>query len=122
MTTTEPLVETPEFSAFEIAELCMKANALNRIVTKKKVLRAIHNPRKTVKMLLGNKGVSSLIISQKDLAQDVTTNSLPFNMTKSMGMSLILSASTDAKSPAIIIKSASLPSSIEPLIWSSPEQ
>jgi len=50
---TEPLVETPEFSASEISELCMKANAINRTVTKKKVLRAMRNPRKTVKMLLG---------------------------------------------------------------------
>ncbi len=49
---TEPLVETPEFSASEISELCMKANAINRTLTRKKVLKAIRHPRKTAKMLL----------------------------------------------------------------------
>ena len=50
---TEPLVETPEFSASEISELCMKANAINRTLTRKKVLKAMRHPRKTAKMLLG---------------------------------------------------------------------
>jgi anaerobic magnesium-protoporphyrin IX monomethyl ester cyclase len=49
---TEPLVETPEFSASEISELCMKANAINRTLTRKKVLKAIRHPRKTAKTLL----------------------------------------------------------------------
>ncbi len=53
---TEPLVETPEFTAEEISELCMKANAINRTVTRKKILKAIRNPRKTVKILLGKYG------------------------------------------------------------------
>ncbi len=50
---TEPLVETPEFSAQEISELCMKANAINRTLTRKKILKAIRHPAKTAKMLLG---------------------------------------------------------------------
>ncbi|MDR0373042.1 MAG: B12-binding domain-containing radical SAM protein [Nitrososphaerota archaeon] len=50
---TEPLVETPQFTAQELTELCMKANAINRTVTTKKILRAIRHPRKTAKILLG---------------------------------------------------------------------
>lgn len=49
---TEPLVETPEFTAEEIAELCMKANAINRTLTRKKVLKAARHPVKTAKLLL----------------------------------------------------------------------
>lgn len=49
---TEPLVETPEFTAAEIAELCMKANAINRTLTRKKVLKAMRHPVKTAKLLL----------------------------------------------------------------------
>ena len=49
---TEPLVETPEFTASEIAELCMKANAINRTLTRKKVGKAVRHPVKTAKLLL----------------------------------------------------------------------
>jgi len=49
---TEPLVETPEFSAEEISMLCMKANAINRTLTRKKVLKAMRHPVKTAKMIL----------------------------------------------------------------------
>jgi magnesium-protoporphyrin IX monomethyl ester (oxidative) cyclase len=49
---TEPLVETPEFTADEIAELCMKANAINRTLTRKKVGKAVRHPVKTAKLLL----------------------------------------------------------------------
>jgi anaerobic magnesium-protoporphyrin IX monomethyl ester cyclase len=49
---TEPLVETPQWSATEISELCMRANAINRIVTRKKILKAMRHPHKTVKLLL----------------------------------------------------------------------
>jgi magnesium-protoporphyrin IX monomethyl ester (oxidative) cyclase len=49
---TEPLVETPEWTAQEISELCMKANAINRTVTRKKVKNAIRHPVKTAKLLL----------------------------------------------------------------------
>ncbi|MFA7398137.1 MAG: radical SAM protein [Candidatus Bathyarchaeia archaeon] len=48
---TEPLVETPEFTAEEITELCVKANAINRTLTPKKVLKAMRHPYKTLKML-----------------------------------------------------------------------
>ena len=49
---TEPQVETPEFSAMDLQELCAKANLVNPTFTRYKVLRAIKNPRKTLKMLL----------------------------------------------------------------------
>jgi anaerobic magnesium-protoporphyrin IX monomethyl ester cyclase len=49
---TEPLVETPEFTATEIAGLCMKANAINRTLTRKKVGKAVRHPVKTAKLLL----------------------------------------------------------------------
>jgi len=49
---TEPLVETPEFTASELSELCMRANMVNRTLTRTKMLRAIRNPKKTFKLLL----------------------------------------------------------------------
>ncbi len=52
---TEPLVETPEFSANDLRELCARANLVNPTFTKYKVLRAIKNPKKTVKILLKKK-------------------------------------------------------------------
>ena len=52
MAATEPQVETPEFSAKELQELCMKANMVNPTFTRRKISRAIRNPRKTLKMLL----------------------------------------------------------------------
>jgi magnesium-protoporphyrin IX monomethyl ester (oxidative) cyclase len=50
---TEPLIETPEFTAEELLELCARANLVNPTYTRTKVLRAIRNPRKTLKVLLG---------------------------------------------------------------------
>jgi magnesium-protoporphyrin IX monomethyl ester (oxidative) cyclase len=49
---TEPLVETPQFTAQELTELCIKANAINRTVTTKKILKALRHPRRTAQMLL----------------------------------------------------------------------
>jgi len=49
---TEPLVETPDWSAKEISELCMEANAINRTLTRKKVLKALRHPQKIAKMLM----------------------------------------------------------------------
>jgi magnesium-protoporphyrin IX monomethyl ester (oxidative) cyclase len=51
----EPLIETPEFTADELRELCAQANLVNPTFTRDKVLRAIRNPRKTIKVLLGKK-------------------------------------------------------------------
>jgi magnesium-protoporphyrin IX monomethyl ester (oxidative) cyclase len=52
---TEPQVETPEWSARDLQELCMKANLVNPTFTRGKVLRAIRNPKKTAKFLLKRK-------------------------------------------------------------------
>jgi radical SAM superfamily enzyme YgiQ (UPF0313 family) len=49
----EPLIETPEFTAEELQELCMRANLVNPTFTRSKVLRALRNPRKTARILLG---------------------------------------------------------------------
>lgn len=49
----EPLIETPEFTADELRELCVHANVVNQTITQTKILRAIRNPRKAIKTLLG---------------------------------------------------------------------
>ena len=51
----EPLIETPEFSADDLVKLCAFANMVNPTFTRKKLIEAIRNPKKTVKMLLGKK-------------------------------------------------------------------
>jgi radical SAM superfamily enzyme YgiQ (UPF0313 family) len=51
----EPLIETPEWNAEELRELCARANLVNPTFTRDKVLRAIRNPRKAIKVLLGKK-------------------------------------------------------------------
>jgi radical SAM superfamily enzyme YgiQ (UPF0313 family) len=52
---TEPLIETPEFSADDLRELCARANLVNPTFTRYKILRAIRNPKKTIKVLLKRK-------------------------------------------------------------------
>jgi magnesium-protoporphyrin IX monomethyl ester (oxidative) cyclase len=49
---TEPQVETPEFSAQDLQELCARANLVNPTFTRYKVFRAIKNPKKTLKILM----------------------------------------------------------------------
>jgi len=51
----DPLIETPEFTADDLRKLCARANLVNPTFTRDKALRAIRNPRKTIKMLLGKK-------------------------------------------------------------------
>jgi magnesium-protoporphyrin IX monomethyl ester (oxidative) cyclase len=51
----EPLIETPEFTANELRELCAQANLVNPTFTRDKVLRGIRNPRKTISVLLGKR-------------------------------------------------------------------
>ena len=51
----DPLIETPEFTADELRELCARANLVNPTFTRDKMLRAMRNPRKTIKLLLGKK-------------------------------------------------------------------
>ena len=52
---TEPQVETPEFSAQDLQELCMRANMVNPTFTKGKVLRALKHPVKTARIILKRK-------------------------------------------------------------------
>ena len=49
---TEPLIETPQFTAQELQELCIRANMANPTFTRAKILRAARNPKKTIKILL----------------------------------------------------------------------
>jgi anaerobic magnesium-protoporphyrin IX monomethyl ester cyclase len=49
----EPLIETPEFTADDLRELCARANLINQTFTRDKLVRAIRNPKKTIKALLG---------------------------------------------------------------------
>ena len=49
----QPLIETPEFTANDLRELCAKANLVNQTFTRDKVIRAIRDPKKAIKVLLG---------------------------------------------------------------------
>ena len=49
----EPLIETPEFTANELSELCAKANLINYSLTPAKVAKALRNPKRTIRFLLG---------------------------------------------------------------------
>jgi radical SAM superfamily enzyme YgiQ (UPF0313 family) len=55
LSAAEPLIETPEFTADELRELCARANLVNPTLTRDKVIKAIRNPKKAVKVLLGKK-------------------------------------------------------------------
>jgi magnesium-protoporphyrin IX monomethyl ester (oxidative) cyclase len=49
----EPLIETAEFTTEELRELCLEANLVNQTITKEKIVKAIKNPKKAIKMLFG---------------------------------------------------------------------
>jgi anaerobic magnesium-protoporphyrin IX monomethyl ester cyclase len=49
----EPLIETPEFTTDDLRELCARANLINRSFTINKLIKAIRQPKKTIKFLLG---------------------------------------------------------------------
>jgi radical SAM superfamily enzyme YgiQ (UPF0313 family) len=55
LSAAEPLIETPEFTAAELRELCARANLVNPTFTRDKVVKAIRNPKKAVKVLLRKK-------------------------------------------------------------------
>ena len=48
-----PLIETPEFTAEDIMELSAQANLVNQALTFDKLVKAIRNPKKAIKFLLG---------------------------------------------------------------------
>ena len=51
----EPLIETPEFSGAELRELCALANMVNPTFTRAKLVKAIRNPKKALKVLFRKK-------------------------------------------------------------------
>ena len=51
----EPLIETPEFTSDDLLELCARANMINQTPTFGKLVKAIREPKKAVKFLLGKK-------------------------------------------------------------------
>jgi magnesium-protoporphyrin IX monomethyl ester (oxidative) cyclase len=55
LSAAEPLIETPEFTADDLSELCARANLVNPTFTREKVVRAIRDPKKAIKVLLGKK-------------------------------------------------------------------
>jgi radical SAM superfamily enzyme YgiQ (UPF0313 family) len=52
---SEPLIETPEFSANDLLELCALANLVNPTWTRDKLIKAMRDPKKALKVLLGKK-------------------------------------------------------------------
>jgi anaerobic magnesium-protoporphyrin IX monomethyl ester cyclase len=49
----EPLIETEEFTADDLLELCAEANLINQTPTRDKLVKAIRNPKKAIRTLLG---------------------------------------------------------------------
>jgi hypothetical protein len=48
---SEPLIETEDFSADELIELCKRANQINSTLTLKKFLGAARNPKKVIRFI-----------------------------------------------------------------------
>ena len=53
LSAVEPLIETPEFTADDLRELCARANLVNPTFTRDRLIRAIRDPKKAIKVLLG---------------------------------------------------------------------
>jgi len=51
----EPLIETPEFTADELRELCARANLVNPTITRDRLTKALRDPKKALKVLLRGK-------------------------------------------------------------------
>jgi anaerobic magnesium-protoporphyrin IX monomethyl ester cyclase len=56
LASVEPFIETPEFTADELRELCWRANRVNSTLTRGKIIKAIRDPKKAIKVLLGKAG------------------------------------------------------------------
>jgi magnesium-protoporphyrin IX monomethyl ester (oxidative) cyclase len=48
----EPLIETPEFTADDLRELCARGNLVNPTFTRDKLISALRNPRKALRVVL----------------------------------------------------------------------
>jgi radical SAM superfamily enzyme YgiQ (UPF0313 family) len=53
LSAAEPLIETPEFTADELRELCARANLVNPFFTREKLVKALRDPKKAVQVLFG---------------------------------------------------------------------
>jgi anaerobic magnesium-protoporphyrin IX monomethyl ester cyclase len=53
LSAAEPLIETSEFTADDLLKLCAEANLVNPTFTRDKIIRAIRDPRKAIRFLLG---------------------------------------------------------------------
>jgi anaerobic magnesium-protoporphyrin IX monomethyl ester cyclase len=53
LASAEPLIETPEFTADDLRELCAQANLVNPAFTLDKLIKAIRDPKKVIGFLLG---------------------------------------------------------------------
>jgi anaerobic magnesium-protoporphyrin IX monomethyl ester cyclase len=51
LATAEPLIETPEFTADDLRELCAQANLVNPTFTRDKLIKAIRDPRKAMSFI-----------------------------------------------------------------------
>lgn len=49
----QPLIETPEFTADDLRELCAKAMLVNPTVNRDRLMRALRNPKKALTVLIG---------------------------------------------------------------------
>lgn len=47
----EPLIETSEFTAQDLRELCLQANMVNQTITRHKIVKALRDPKKAVSVL-----------------------------------------------------------------------
>lgn len=55
LSAAQPLIETPEFTINDLLILCNEGNKLNSPINQEKILQALRNPVKTLKMLLGKR-------------------------------------------------------------------
>jgi len=49
----QPLIETPQFTADDLRELCAKAMLVNPMVNRDRFMRAVRNPKKAIGILIG---------------------------------------------------------------------
>ena len=55
LSAAEPLIETPEFTADDLRELCARANLVNPTFTRDKLVKAIRDPKKAIKVMMRRK-------------------------------------------------------------------
>jgi radical SAM superfamily enzyme YgiQ (UPF0313 family) len=51
----QPLIETSEFTADDLREFCARAVLVNPTFTRDKLIRAVRDPKKVIKVLLGKR-------------------------------------------------------------------